>query len=363
MTAECASDDLLGRELPGRSEEWEVYEKLASKPGETPGFFSYTYKARSASGAEAFVKASDIGMKNLQGIDFLDRLVMIGQGHQFERQVLDHCRGNNMDRVVVALDYGDFEIDFGGSRDRVFFIIFELAESDLRCIARANTKTTLLWSLVALRNLFVGVNQLHAGGVCHNDFKPANCLLFDERMQKVADLGRATSKVINAPHGGLCVGDVRYAAPEQLYANDRVTGTLDDFEKGRAGDLFSLGSVIHFILAKRMVSPEVINALAYEFKPREFYGGWQDSYVTVLPHWRVEFDAVMANTKAAFVGAEENEKVVLEALMRMVLELCEPDPRMRGHPRNRQGQQDQYGLARYITELDLLARRAKIAGI
>lgn len=361
--ADSASDDLLGKTIPGRKENWKVVERVKVEAGETPGFFSYTYKVETEGGVKAFLKASDIGMKNLQGIDFVDRLAMVTQGHRFEREILDHTKGNNMDRIVVALDYGDFEVDFAGLRDRVFYIIFELAKSDLRIIQRKNSSFSYLWSLIALGNFFVGMNQLHTGKICHNDFKPANCLVFEENLQKVADLGRATTDAIKAPHDGLCVGDVRYAAPEQLYASDQVTSGFSEHDRYRAGDLFSLGSVIHYFLAFRMVTPEVIASLDHQFKPQGFYGGWQDSYLTVLPHWRVEFDGLLVRTNAGLQLENRRETEIVQALSRMVKELCEPDPRLRGHPRNQQGQQDKLGLGRYIAELDLLARKARIAGI
>lgn len=361
--ADSASDDLLGKNIPGKKKNWEVVERVKVKPGETPGFFSYTYKVRGEDGERAFLKASDIGMKNLQGMDFVDRLAMITQGHRFERQILDHTKGSNMDRIVVALDYGDFEVEFAGLRDRVFYIIFELAESDLRVIQRKDTNFSYLWSLVALQNFFLGINQLHTGRICHNDFKPANCLIFDQEMQKVADLGRATADVLVAPHSGLCVGDRRYAAPEQLYGSDRVTDQMSEYDRFRAGDLYSLGSVVHYFLAHRMVTPEVINSLDHQFKPKDFFGGWQDSYTTVLPYWRVEFDGLLVRTTSMHATTTGREAEIRQGLLRMVKELCEPDPRLRGHPKNRQGQQDKFGLERYIAELDLLARKARIAGI
>lgn len=364
MPAECASDDLLGRTISARKAEWKVVEKVSADVGKTPGFFSYTYKVENDQGHKAFMKASDIGMKNLQGINFLDRILMVTQGHQFERQVLDLCSGNNMDRVVVAVDYGDCEHEFSGARDRVFFIIFELAESDLRRISNVNSQKTTLWSVIALQNLFVGMNQLHEGGVCHNDFKPANCLIFNDELHKVADLGRATSSAIQAPHDGLCVGDGRYAAPEQIYATDRVTSDFDTFDRRRVGDLYSLGSIIHYVLTYRMITPEVISLLPEQFRPKDYYGGWQDSYTTVLPHWRIEFDATLerARTELSVIAAPARERDIRMDLLRMVVELCEPDPRVRGHPKNRTGAQDPFGLQRYITELDMLARRARLLG-
>ena len=47
------------------------------------------------------------------------------------------------------------------------------------------------------------------------------------------------------------------------------------------------------------------------------------------------------------------------SIVTIVEELCEPDPRLRGHPLNRFGKGNQYSLERYIAKFDLLARRRR----
>ncbi len=44
-------------------------------------------------------------------------------------------------------------------------------------------------------------------------------------------------------------------------------------------------------------------------------------------------------------------------IMTMIRQLCDPDPELRGHPRNRAVP---YELQRYVTELDVLARKAEL---
>lgn len=358
-----ASCNLQGRLLVGHQadREWEVLDLLSVKEDETPGQFSVTYRVRAKDGTMAFLKASDIGMF-AQGADFLTRLVIAASAQKFEREILDHCRGNNMDRVVTAIDYGDFETTHEGIRDRVFFIVFELAEGDLRRHVNVDSQPSLSWMLTALKNFFVGIQQLHSGEVCHNDFKPANALVFDDNLHKVADLGRATSLLIRAPHeGALCAGDVRYAPPEQLYAMDRVTDQYSPFDQRRVGDLYSLGSMIHYMLARRMVTPEVIQSLPIEHKPQRLHGGWQESFASVLPFWRLSFDNLINQLREECAEAEDRRlATIYQPLITMVIELCEPDPRLRGHARNRGPNQDAFGLARYVTQFDLLARRAAL---
>jgi len=175
------------------------------------------YLVKDDNDEQAFLKAADLGMFSNGHDDPLLVLQQAFNAHVFERNVLDHCRGNNMDRVVTALDYGDQELVSAGVRDRVFYLIFEKADGDLRKHVKKQVAFDLLWSVTALHNFFVGTSQLHGADVAHNDLKPANALVFDMSLHKVSDLGRATSHFYPADHDGLlCAGDKRFAPPEQL---------------------------------------------------------------------------------------------------------------------------------------------------
>ena len=68
---------------------------------------------------------------------------------------------------------------------------------------------------------------------------------------------------------------------------------MDRFLKARAGDLYNLGSVMHFLITKRMLTPDVINRLTIAHKPLRSAGGWCDSYDAVLPFWRQSYDTVI----------------------------------------------------------------------
>ena len=356
-SAQLADEELIGR----NGTKWKIVSKISTRPGHTPGQFSYTYKVANENGDEAFLKASDLGMFSGAGDDFLNRMIAAGTAHQFERSILDHCHGNNMDRVVIAIDYGNFETTKFGFRDTVFFIVFELASGDLRSHVDVKSQPELVWITQAIRNFLVGIRQLHAGNVCHNDFKPANALVFKDDLHKVADLGRATSPIAAAPHDGLlCAGDLRFAAPEQLYNRNGVLGGVAIFDRGRAGDLYSVGSVIHYILTKRMVTPEIIQALSPDHRPATAVGGWQDDFTAILPHWRLSFDDLVADLIRQTRVPNGAEQEIWDAMTRVVIELCEPDPSKRGHPSNKAATQDTYDLQRYVTHFDVLTRKAAL---
>ena len=359
-----AAENLLGRVLHGarRGNQWRVTEKLSLEAGLSPGHFSVGYIVEDENRNQAFMKASDLGMFTRDGADFLTGLQRAVGAHAFERQILDHCHGNRMDRVVTALDYGDIDIVHHGTRDHVFFLVFEKAQGDLRGHVEKTKSASLLWSVTALHNFFVAVSQLHSALVAHNDIKPANALVFDDSTQKIADLGRATSSIIPAAHDSmLCAGDKRFAPPEQLYPRDLNCTELPMSVRREAGDLYNLGSIAHYIVTSRMVTPEIVPMLRPELRPRNLAGGSKESYQAALPYWRDAFDQLVARMKGTIAndfgpGVEEETSLLVE----IVSNLCEPDPLLRGHPRNRSLTQNRYGLERYITSLDHTKRRLAI---
>ena len=110
------------------------------------------------------------------------------------------------------------------------------------------------------------------------------------------------------------------------------------------------------------MTPEIVQALGAEHKPRTVPDGWQDSYLTVLPHWRLAFEGLLGQLRSELIGSSEREQAIIDGAIGVVEQLCEPDPRLRGHPAARPTQ-NHYGLDRYISQFDLLARRAAILGI
>ena len=196
------SANLVGRELPGQKRNgfWKPIDKISNEEG-TGGTFSVSYKAVHSDGTKAFLKATDVGLltRSDSSSSLLDRMQRAAGEQSFERAVLEVCSGNNMDRVVTALDFGDLEVSDGGIRDIVFFIVFEEAIGDVRSSAVSASISTPSWFLGAMHNIAVGVSQLHRQNIAHNDIKPSNVLVFTEAVQKLGDLGRATCDNISGP--------------------------------------------------------------------------------------------------------------------------------------------------------------------
>lgn len=357
-----AAKQLVGLDLKGsrKGQTWRVKELKSVGRGHTPGQFSIGYEVENEHGKSAFLKASDISMA-MQSDDPVKALQEVTTAHEFERSILEHCEGNRLENVVTALDAGSHVMVVDGVQEFVFFIVFELANSDLRVITDKNAATDLAWVLSAGHSLCVAMSQIHGVGIYHNDFKPGNALLFDEE-QKVADFGRATSPNFPVLHDkNLCAGDRRFAPPEQLYYSDNAASYIDPFVKAKAGDLYNLGSVLHFLITKRMLTPEIVNNLDKEFKPLRYHEGWCDSYDAALPYWRHAHDAVMTEFYDDLPEEWTTKfKFVIDALYLLVTHLCEPDFRLRGDLKDSKVGQGKYTLTRVISKLDSLRNQVLV---
>jgi serine/threonine protein kinase len=257
-----------------------------------------------------------------------------------------------MDRVVTAIDYGDARITIDDELDIIFYLIFELAEGDIRKQVRSNERAEFMWCAGALHHLAVAIQQLHRGGVCHNDIKPANILLFDQQLQKLADLGSATAVKIPWVHD-IChdVGDPTYAAPEIIYADsDSWKSDLCKVEARRASDLYQLGSIAWFMVTGRMMTPTIIGRLAPEHRISDTGTGWIGSFTDILPFWReAQSRSIAEDFDPALAALPVPPDSKIPALFKeAVLQLVECDPTLRGHPLNKVGEQDQFGVGRYI---------------
>ncbi|MCH7776946.1 MAG: serine/threonine protein kinase [Gemmatimonadetes bacterium] len=351
------AENLLGRRLPGVriAGDWIVVERIDQQKKGTDGCFSVGYKVRHENGREAFLKASDLGLLTEQTASLFERTVVAVEAQKFERRILEHCRGNNMDRIVLAIDYGDQLIVHDGIKEPIFYLIFELAECDARVQIDRLKHFDLTWSVTALHNLAIAIKQLHTGEVSHNDIKPSNFLIF-ELLQKLGDLGSATSPLIPAVHDErICVGDPRYAAPEILYQSSTSSSTAQSFQTRRASDLYLLGSMAHFFVTGVMITPTVVSHLNPVHRPRSEGGGWTGTFAGVLPYWRRAFAVVLEEFENALPTNDAAELTpAARAFMDSVTQLCEPDPVYRGHPLERLGHHDPLSVERYISLFDRL---------
>jgi serine/threonine-protein kinase len=96
-----------------------------------------------------------------------------------------------------------------------------------------------------------GLQHAHNAGLVHRDVKPANLLVREDHVLKIADFGIArAAELTRLTQHGTVLGTAAYLSPEQA-AGDEVTA---------ATDIYSLGAVVYELLTGR--APYEFNSLA-----------------------------------------------------------------------------------------------------
>lgn len=330
---------LAGLTLPNG---WKVLDQITLAPGSSGSAYSYGYHVVAMDGRRAFLKALDFA-RAMKAADPARALQAMTQSFNFERDLLDQCRERKLSRVVQALDDGIVRLPGG---ETVQYLIFELADGDVRARMDEVRSFDLAWTLRSLHQVATGLNQLHRAGIAHQDVKPSNILTFGPRDAKICDLGKAAKKGLEPPHEqDVIAGDPSYAPPELLYAEAPA-----QWHARRMGcDNYHLGSMAMFFFT----SVDATGAMFTHLDPSLYPGSWTDSYPAVVPYLRAAFETALVDF------GDRVHSAVRPELVGAVRQLCEPDPNLRGHPRNRIGSGNRYSLERYVALFDRLAARAE----
>ena len=328
------------------NDRWRVVEKLQLSPNATGGNFSVGYIIVDSSGKQAFLKALDYS-EALKEPNSVQALQSLTYAFDYEKQLLAKCRDNRLDHVSLSIDNGEVRTGELHPILPVPYLVFERAEGDIRSWLGLSKSFELAFCLRALHHSAIGLQQLHLLSIAHQDLKPSNVLVFGGADCRVADLGRSTVQGSTSPTDGLAVaGDRGYAPPELLYGEISSDWRVRRF----ACDLYHLGSLAVFFFAKTNIT-----ALWHQFLDRSFWRDrWGHGYRSVLPHVRDAHDLAFVE----FEGAVPQE--IRELLVVPIRELCDPDPSLRGHPKNRTELGNPYSLQRYVTRFDVIAYRAEL---
>jgi serine/threonine-protein kinase len=96
-----------------------------------------------------------------------------------------------------------------------------------------------------------GLQHAHDAGLVHRDVKPANLLVRDDGVLKIADFGIArAAESTRHTQAGTLLGTAAYLAPEQIAGEDATP----------ASDVYSLGAVLYELLTGR--APHAFSSLA-----------------------------------------------------------------------------------------------------
>ena len=336
------AQQLVGKELPSG---WKVEESIEQPEAATGGNFSTSYIVVSGNGDKAFLKAMDY-RQALESSDPAKALQAMTAAYNFERDVLEKCRSHRLSRIVKVLDSGTLPPREGDPSSVVQYLIFELAEGDIRSFVGWSQAFETAWTLRTTHQAAAALQQLHSVGIAHQDVKPSNVLIFREELSKLADLGRAFDRDSVAPHDGFdCAGDTTYAPPELLYGY-----TPEDWRTRRLGcDMYLLGSLVVFLCT----SVSMTHLLLKRLDRKHHYLKWGEPYREVLPYIQQAFSQIVRELR------DQIRSDLSDPIAESVKQLCNPDPERRGHPRNIGFNGNQYSLERYVSLYNRLAREAE----
>jgi serine/threonine protein kinase len=340
MTAPLASR-LLGKTVGN----WQVLEKRAKTEEDHSGAFSSCYLVKNiTTGNIGFLKAFNYLYAfcatggGRQPADILKELTL---DYTYERDLLLFCKAQRMDRIVTAIDHGEYKAD--GESVTVPYLVFEAADGSLKNI-KALKNPGLGWKLRSFHNCLVGLEQLHNRKIAHQDIKPSNILVFGETVSKLSDLGNATqfeneSRRWHNP--GFC-GDIRFAPIELFYGHFST-----NWETRRFGaDFFMMGGIITYLVTDF----NFLELMMANLPSPYHYTVSGITFEQALPHLIDAFNKALKQIEAAIP-----EKIRRD-LIEVIAQLCYPIPEERGMLKNIYTSLPQYSLHRYISIIDRLTK-------
>ena len=128
--------------------------------------------------------------------------------------------------------------DVGETNDDLFIVMEYVAGRTLADVGRLFADEAVPLALQAC----AGLQHAHDAGLVHRDVKPANLLVGDDGVLKIADFGIArAAEATRLTEHGTVLGTAAYLSPEQA-AGEEVT---------TAADVYSLGAVLYELLTGR----------------------------------------------------------------------------------------------------------------
>jgi eukaryotic-like serine/threonine-protein kinase len=343
-----AAHNLLGHTL---GTGWKVIEKITKPIGSTGSFFSVCYKVEKDDEI-CFLKAFDFA--KFQMISDMEdpgrsRVDIIGdmiKAYQYERDLSELCRNRHVTKVAFVKEAGEETVN-GFTYSFVPYLIFDLADGDVRSQLSFTNKLDFAWKMGSLHDIAVGLKQLHYIDVSHQDLKPSNLLLFNKKT-KLGDLGRALCKELNdGPYRGRAfTGDNNYAPPEIMYGYFDA----DWYKRVYATDCYLLGSMVVFYIAGISMSALLMSNIPENFRVDKWRGGFEEVKPYILDAFTKSLCEFEKNIDNDFFRKE---------LKQIVEHLCYPMPEKRGHPKNIITQGSNFNLERFVSKFDYLHEKAE----
>jgi len=346
---DSAAHNLLGLTLKSG---WKVTEKITKTANSTGAFFSVCYKVEK-DGEICFLKAFNftpffqLSEQNTPGRSVTDVLGDMINAYKYERDLSEYCKKGHVTKVAFVIEAGEETLN-NYPINLVPYLIFELADGDVRSKIDFANRLDFAWKLKSLHDIAVALKQLHYVNVSHQDLKPSNVLLFNQN-SKLGDIGRSMCKDIDSQYNKKeYSGDWNYAPPEMMYGyweqewNRRVFAT----------DCYLLGSMIVFYFAGISMSALLLKNLQENLR----WEKWRGASNEIKPYLLEAFSNAIIEFKESV-----DDEYFKNELSLLIAHLCYPFPKQRGHPKNVSNKNSSnFNLERFITKLDVLTKKAEL---
>lgn len=349
------AENLLGVEL---FDGWVLAKKLprpgtAAAADQTGSCFSIGYIA-TRKDKQSFVKVIDVEqvLRMTSGSTLLQRMKAVSETHGYEVTILEICKNARLDRIVRIMHQGELPPP-PGSIIPTPFIMFDLADGDVRKIVSRTNRLDDAWRLRVLYDVARGLQQLHGQQIAHQDLKPSNVLIYDEAGEgaKIGDLGRASIRGRDAMHDGLTIaGAIPYAPPEQIFGI-----APPRWEERREGcDLYHLGTLVAFLFSGTTPTDHYCQSLGDDIRPRPWGGLGRCDYDTALPLLQSAFTTFVAKIRIDFPDWAADE------LSQIIINACNPDYEKRGDQKARERVGRPLGIETFASRFERLSKMALV---
>lgn len=328
---------------------WSVVEQLQNQSG-SGGNFCNQYKVVKGR-KEAFLKAMDLS--SVMSTGDLNVIQEKTSHFIFEFDMLDKCNNRKMKNVVVPIDKGVLSVPnapIAAPFNKAWYIIFELADGDIRKEHLVNQSISWLTVFKHLKDVVKGLHQLHMAGIAHQDLKPSNVLCFSGSA-RISDLGRVVDLEDTSPFGGLLYpGDPNYIPFESI-----KQVKYKNFKDRYLADIFHVGSLLFHMVENVQINVAIHNEAMQLDKSLN-----QLSYIASLPIYESAFynilDRHQVECKKLF--GEKVSQVIIQILE----EMCHPNLEIRGNQHIKLGKKSLVAN-RYVGKFAQLIRVATIEGV
>jgi serine/threonine-protein kinase len=165
---------------------------------------------------------------------WIDKKVAIKVPH---RQSGDEGELLQEPRLLAALDHPNIVSILTAERiDGVFFIVMEYVKGEsLEAVLDREKSLDVARAVAYAVQTLKGVEHAHRAQILHRDLRPANVLVSESGVVKVADFG--TSRLLERSHATTVIGSPPYMAPEQFQGRAVL-----------ASDIYSVGVMLYQML-------------------------------------------------------------------------------------------------------------------